>query len=541
MSSRHEVETHWAQLMRLVEDAVAGRISAGDRTVWPSVAWPGWMHATYTARAIVGAAEALHEEFRLAGLHRVVLVTTAGVGIAAEAVGLSQASVLDGTDPEAVAEVLAGDLETTCVVTVLPPDATPREVADVALVHEVLTDALRAEGLDPDQRTILVHAPGANPPVVAGHRLAGPPDVAGLWSALTAYALIPAALAGINVGRGLGGLLMSADAEADLPVNSEENDGLRLGVALAGARTVAVTGTPVPRLPQLAGRTTGSPALAEWAAALVASGLGKHGTGPLPVLLDGTGQEPPDGALLIEVMEPDEYGEPKLGSGRDDATRTEGNVIAQMLLWQYAVAAAAYLLEIDPTEGPDDRGLPHTSGDGPPAFVDGAVAVYADGWLPDGVRTVGDALRALVDPAGEPATHLAVHAYLDRWSDASAAVLRSELARRTGLTTTFGWAPRCLAGTGRYDRAGPGRALVCQITGDAGGLYGAPVGAGDRSAELAARQRAGAVADGAALTHAGRRVLRLHLTDRVAGLVTLANAVQELEPPTTFIEERGQR
>lgn len=89
------------------------------------------------------------------------------------------------------------------------------------------------------------------------------------------------------------------------------------------------------------------------------------------------------------------------------------------------------------------------------------------------------------------------------------AVLRPELARRTGRPVAFGWAPSGVTGTG---------AALCQLTGDADEDT-PPL---PRLAELAA---AGARAEAAA--H-GRPVLRLHLTDRVAGLVTVARAVQDL-------------
>ena len=61
--------------------------------------------------------------------------------------------------------------------------------------------------------------------------------------------------------------------------------------------------------------------------------------------------------------------------------------------------------------------------------------------------------------------------------------------------------------------------MICQITGDA---------EPDLPADLAELQQAQARADAEALTGRGRPVLRLHFTDRVAGLVTLARAVQQL-------------
>jgi glucose-6-phosphate isomerase len=158
------------------------------------------------------------------------------------------------------------------------------------------------------------------------------------------------------------------------------------------------------------------------------------------------------------------------------------------------------------------------------------VQVHAGDWLPAGTATVADALRAFVggalvgDVDGDGAGRLAVHAYLDRIEDASAAVLRAELARRTGLPTTFGWAPRCLPGSGQHAKGGPPATRVCQLTADPDDPGLRP----ETAAALDAVQQGIAEADAAALTTRGRPVLRLHFTDRVAGLVTLARAVQQL-------------
>jgi len=114
--------------------------------------------------------------------------------------------------------------------------------------------------------------------------------------------------------------------------------------------------------------------------------------------------------------------------------------------------------------------------------------------------------------APAPGTHLALHAYLDRESDASVAVLRAELARRTGLVVTFDWAPRGPRATG------PGT-LVCQLTGEPDD---------DPGHRLNDLQQDLARADADELARRGHPVLRLHLADRLAGLVTVARAVQHL-------------
>jgi glucose-6-phosphate isomerase len=514
-------------LQDLVGGSVASRIATGDPVLWPGAARPGWAHATRTARPMVGAVSAAREAFRVAGLHRVVLVTTAGVGVAVAGLGVGTARgtgmvVLDTADPEAVRDVLEGDLDVTALVTVLPPDATAVERDCVLAVHDVVAAALREETLDVGERTVLVGAPDG--PLAqraeGAALLVGPPDVPGLWSALSTYALVPAGLAGADVAD----LLAGADAAgAALAEDDPDNPALVLGALLAAAPAVVLSGTP---------------ALAEHAAELTAGGLGKHGRGPLVVRLDSPGTplaDParsaglPEGTLFVELAGPvaGPGSAPVLLDRSDGGSglRTEGPAAGQVLLWQRAVAVAAHLLGVDPTDR-DTGGDADGVAAGPPAplpvaFTDGPVTVHAGDWLPAGTSTVADALRALVDPADRAPTHLAVQAYLDRESDASAAVLRPELARRTGLTTTFGWAPRCLAGTGQYDRAGPGAPVVCQLTGDA-------EEPGEQPEELGGRQLAIAAVEAAALAARGRRVLRLHLADRVAGLVALVKAVQQL-------------
>jgi glucose-6-phosphate isomerase len=496
--------THVQVVAGLVAGRVASRIAAADPTLWAGPGWPGWLTAARTARPMVGAVAALRDRLRVAGVHRVVLATAGGIGVTTEALvggpgtGLA---VLDTTDPESVADALAGDLESSTLVAVLAPDATAAESAGVDLLVRTVTSALRAEGLDAAERTVLVGAPDGRlgTDVGAATVLAGPPDVSGLWSSLTAYTLVPAGLAGIDVADVL---TAAAATETALATDEPDNPALVLGAHLATAHSVALTGHP---------------ALAEWAAELVACGLGKRGGGPLPVLLEPAGTLP-DGALLVELPDAGPGPGPALAA-RADGLRLDGPTGGRLLVWQRAVAVAAHLAGVDPTERPADERLP--AADSERAFVDGAVTVRAGDWLPADVDTVADALRALVDPPGGRPTRLAVHAYLDRESDASAAVLRPELARRTGLTTTFGWAPRCLAGTGQYDRTGRDAPVVCQLT-------GAAQEPGEQPDELARLQHAAAEAQAAALARHGRRVLRLHLADRVAGLVTVAKAVEQL-------------
>ncbi|TWF81067.1 glucose-6-phosphate isomerase [Pseudonocardia hierapolitana] len=488
-------------LARLVEDGVAARIADGDTALWPRVTRPGWTGAVRAARPLVGEIAALAEQRRVAGQVRVLLAATGGAGVAAEALTGSDPRlvVLDTTDPPQVADALAGELAATVLVLSVPPGEDPEPVR---LLRDTVHAAFRAEGLDPGAHTVVVTPPdGPLLPAAASPDgtitdgtvvVLGPDDVDGPWAAFTAFALVPAGLAGVDAGA-----VLAEAGEIRAELDTAGGDALGLGALLASATAVALAAPD-------------APALAEWAAQLVAGGLGKDCQGPLPVVVEGP--DAPEWGTLPAVG---------LGDVPGAAFATRGSVAEQMATWQHAVAAAAHVLGVDPTDRPDALAEPAAGADGGPVFSEAGVDVHAGDWLPAGTTTVADALRAL---AGDGARHLAVHAYLDRIEDASAAVLRAELTRRTGLPTTFGWAPRCLAGSGQHAKGGPPDTRVCQITADPDDPGLRP----EAAAALDAVQQGLAEADAAALTARGRPVLRLHFTDRVAGLVTLARAVQQL-------------
>jgi glucose-6-phosphate isomerase len=113
-------------------------------------------------------------------------------------------------------------------------------------------------------------------------------------------------------------------------------------------------------------------------------------------------------------------------------------------------------------------------------------------------------------------------AYLDRAADASLAEVREPLAARTGRPTTFGWGPRFLHSTGQYHKGGPPTGVYLQITGDPIEDLAVP-GREFTFGEFIAAQ---AVGDGQVLADAGRPVLRMHLTERRAGLEQVQQALR---------------
>jgi len=121
--------------------------------------------------------------------------------------------------------------------------------------------------------------------------------------------------------------------------------------------------------------------------------------------------------------------------------------------------------------------------------------------------------------------YLAVMAYLDRHAQADLAGLRAMLASRLAHPVTFGWGPRFLHSTGQFHKGGPQVGVFLQVTGD---LDGPDLDIPTRSFSFGRLQRAQALGDLRALGQRGRPAVRLHLTDRRAGVAALLSAAGRL-------------
>jgi glucose-6-phosphate isomerase len=381
------------------------------------------------------------------------------------------------------------------------------------------------------------------------------PEVGGRYSALTAFGLVPSALAGVDVAE----LLDQAEEfAASLPL-AEGNPALALGAALGAA---ALAGRDKVALVDDGSGIVG---LGDWAEQLIAESTGKDGRGILPVVvetptspgagpfwteehsddgrwgLEGPGarasggerQQRSPGTTGVDVLTVGVGGslppESVPGGGITPHVAVNGPLGAQFLAWEYAVAVAGRVLGINPFDQPNvaeskentkrilESGLPAEE----PAFAEGAIEVYGESI--GHASTVDGALGMLLGRL-EPGGFLAVMAYLDRLADADAARVRPALAQRTPRPVTFGWGPRFLHSTGQYHKGGPQNGSFLQITGvvtDDLPVPGKPFGFG----QLQAAQAAG---DRQALAGRDRPLVHLHLTDRAAGLAQLLAALDSL-------------
>jgi glucose-6-phosphate isomerase len=516
-----------------VQDDVPARLVAGDATLWGADAEEesrirlGWLRAHEVSRELLPRLAALRAELQAEGIDRVVLCGMGGSSLAPEVISRTQGvelTVVDTTDPHQVAAAIADRLDRTIVVVSSKSGGT----VETDSHQRVFAQAFRDSGLseaDVGRRFVAVtdpDSPLAESAAAQGFRAVflADPNVGGRYSALTAFGLVPTALAGADVDSLLADAA-AAFADLDKPTG---NPGLDLGAALGGN---AASGRDKAVLAEAGG---GLPGFGDWAEQLIAESTGKLSRGILPVVVSdaeapGTAFAATGDTHLLRLGEP-----------AANSTSVTGPLGAQFLVWEYATAVAGRTLGINPFDQPNvaeskdnTRKLLDEAGDGPldegePLFTEGPVVVYADAGLFAETTDLSSVLAALLD-AIPPTGYLAVMAYLDRFAEAEAeaAGVRDLLAARTGRSVTFGWGPRFLHSTGQYHKGGPQVGAYLQVTGEVTRDLDIP----DRPFTLGRLQRAQALGDLRALTNRGRPIVRLHLTDRAAGVAVLLTAARE--------------
>lgn len=519
-------------IRQAVTDGVPDALARKDPTLWGQEARDeaavrlGWMDLPSSSRDLLPRLTGLAETLRGNGIDHIVLAGMGGSSLAPEVIvrtyraeypdAPATLTVLDTTDPHQVRRALDDRLETSAVV-ISSKSGTTIETDSHRRVYE---QAFRNAGLSDEDiaaRFVVVTDPGSPLEELARtsgyHLVLADPDVGGRYSALSAFGLVPSALAGVDVAP----LLDAAVEVAPFLARNEDNPGLSLGAALGGG---ALAGRDKV---VLADTGSGISGFGDWAEQLIAESTGKEGRGLLPVVvedMDAPGTAATSDTHLVAI------GPPAGGAG----TVVSGPLGGQFLVWEYATAIAGRILGINPFDQPnvaeskDNTNTLLEAGQLPepePTLVDGAVEVHADAKLlrdAQDLSAVLDAVLASIPSDG----YLAIMAYLDRVGDAAAAELRHKLDSQVGPPVTFGWGPRFLHSTGQYHKGGPASGVFLQITGEIAGDIEVP----GKPFTLGRLQLAQALGDLDALSRRKRPVVRLHLRDRAEGLRQLLGAAE---------------
>jgi glucose-6-phosphate isomerase len=567
------------ELMRAVDDRIAAlaeqdfaaRLWEADATLWKADDAAhqkvignalGWLSVFEGVRDEIEGLEEFASEVKAEGYRFAVLLGMGGSSLAPEVMrdvlgtrpGYLELLVLDTTDPAAVRAVEAAvDLEKTLFIVASKSGGT----TETACFHAYFYERLRElDGDHAGHHFVAITDEGTSLEKEAleqGFRavFVNPGDIGGRYSALSFFGMVPAALMGVDLEKLLDGVRATAIAcGPDVP--AAQNPGLRLGAAIGElARrgrdklTLVFEGPLAP--------------LGAWVEQLVAESTGKEGTGILPVEREELGPPTLYGAdrvfaavRLAGVVEPAtsrllgalaEAGHPVLQHELPDEYALGG----EFLRWEIAIAAAGYVLGIDPFDQPNVQ----ESKD----VTRGLLAQYAEaGELP--AEAPGEGGSRLVFPVADPELREALAAFIGQASAGDYVALQAyvcpgdavweqlqgiRMTMRDGLrvATTLGYGPRYLHSTGQLHKGGPDEGLFLQLLGhhpDDVDIPGQPYSFG-------VLKRAQARGDLAALRAHGRRVMRVCLGDDVpSGLSRLTDLVAAaVYPPHALRRARPTR
>ncbi|HKP07786.1 MAG TPA: glucose-6-phosphate isomerase [Microbacterium sp.] len=524
-----------ATLPGLVASLVASGITGGDSSLWGPEAEDeasrrlGWTEAVSVSRPLVPEILALRERLHARNVTRIVLAGMGGSSLAPEVITQTSGAplvILDSTAPGQVLAAIDGDAQAGDLTrTALVMSSKSGSTVETDSAKRAFEAAFRDLGIDPAERIIVVTDPGS--PLDAEARADGytvfnaDPTVGGRYSALTAFGLVPAGLAGADISE----LLDEAEASLlEVSIDSPDNPALVLAAAIAGGE---------PRKDKLGLITDGTHivGLPDWIEQLVAESTGKEGTGILPVVLLPVSPEldakPADLQIVRFVDEAKKF---HLFEHHEGEILVSGSLGAQFVVWEYATAIAGRMLGINPFDQPDvesakvaARGLLEARPEATaPAFaVEGVEVRVSDPELAASGTVAGvlDALWARLPENG----YVAIQAYVNRLELGQLSGLRELVAADSGRPATFGWGPRFLHSTGQFHKGGPANGVFLQIleqTDTDLEIPGRPFTFG----QLIQAQAAG---DAAVLAEGhGRPVVTLTLTDPQIEVLSLFEAAQ---------------
>ena len=489
------------------------KIAAKDSNTWGPEASAeaairlNWVDLPETSPLLREEVEAIAARF--SSKKRVVLCGMGGSSLAPEVLSKTykrEIVVVDSTDPNYIAHALNGDLAETVFVVSSKSGSTIETSSQRALFQSKVAEA----GLNPVDHIIFVTDPGS--PLDIETRAGGftvvnaDPNVGGRFSALSAFGVVPAVLAGIDIWKVLEDastakreFLSSDEVIVDVAYLLSEVAGQYIGFTDHGSEV---------------------PGISDWIEQLIAESTGKDGKGRLPI--------------VAESVSAAEVGNPFTISFSDSGA--DLNVVAPLgahfIFWEWVTAILGAGLGIDPFNQPNVTEakeqtlalLSEWKGSGEtvvpsltPDSTDGDVEIFGEG---QSTLTSLQEIIAQVEDGG----YIAIMAYLDRKDDVALEELRSLIASASGKPTTFGWGPRFMHSTGQFHKAGQPNGTFIQITGEVDCDFEIP-GRDFSFATLVAAQGLG---DGKALAKRQYPLLRLHLKNRSAGIDQILKAARAL-------------
>lgn len=436
---------------------------------------------------------------------QVILCGMGGSSLAPEVIAKSfglNIFIVDSTDPHYILHALEHGLAQSVIVISSKSGSTIETSSQRAFFEDQLINA----GLSPQEHLVFVTDPGSSLDIEVRSKgftvINADPNVGGRFSALSAFGLVPTAIAGFNP---LPLLTQASSAKRHFLSNDQTIIDVAYLFSFVADQFISFTdeGSDVP-------------GLSDWIEQLIAESTGKDGKGRLPVVTESV---PSDGIFSVSFSH----------------SKADLSVVADLgehfIFWEWVTAILGAALEIDPFNQPNvteakeqtlallaewnSNGVITVHSPYPDA-VDRSVEIFGRG------SSIEEALSAAIDSV-DPDGYIAIMAYLDRRDDKALEELRIHLAELSGRPTTFGWGPRFMHSTGQFHKAGQPNGTFIQITASD---FSERLDIPGRDFDFATLVSAQGLGDGRALAKRNYPLTRFNLRNRAAGISELLTAIR---------------
>jgi len=492
-------------LERLDRDQSVARLWKKDPTLWKSEPDQqalianslGWLTVAETMRSQVADLEAFAQDIRNAGFEFCVVLGMGGSSLCPEVLARTfsaradfpQLYVLDSTVPTAIRHL---EQKINVGNTLFIVASKSSMTTEPQLFHRYFRDRVkRVKGDTCGENFVAITDPGSQLARDAAHGhfrriFLDLPDIAGRYSALSYFGLLPFALIGGDLKTLLDRAVNAANNCRDsAPAN--ENSGAQLGAALASLTALGRNKLTLVIPPPLS-------TLGLWIEHLLAESTGKEGKGVIPIA-----GEPPsspevygDDRVFVYIhlesaknaeMESklsslEAAGHPVLRHSLRDSL----DLGEEFFLWEFATAIAASQLGVNPFDQPDVQEskanavrllTEYAQNDSLTqqklVVADTTLRIFADAENCDALRRGGSSLQSMLMThlaRLNPGEYFAITQFIEELKNYESLLQEIRLVVRDEkkVATTTGYGPRFLHSTGQLHKGGPDSGVFLQLT-----------------------------------------------------------------------------
>jgi transaldolase/glucose-6-phosphate isomerase len=560
-----------ASISKAVEDSseewrASGKIRRlwqRDKSIWTGSdedKWLGWLDSVSAEKNKLADYQSFANWVKQQGFSDAVVLGMGGSSLGPEVIaetfgqkpGFPKLHVLDSTDPAQVrAMASAVKLAKTLFIVSSKSGGTtePNVMKDYFFAQ--MSEAVGADTAG--GHFVAVTDPGSSLEKAAKARgfariFHGDPAIGGRYSVLSPFGLVPAAAAGVDLGRLLDlALAMVRSCGSDVP--PRENPGVQLGLAMGLAGLEGRDKVTILSSNKIAD-------FGAWAEQLIAESTGKDGKGLIPIDGEPLGDAAVYGKdrFFIDLRtdgEADGRGDDKLTALEKAghpvvriAMKSVDHIGQEFFRFEIATAVAGAVLGINPFNQPDVEAakiktrelttafeqtgaLPKQA----PVMSTNEVELYTDDKNASALRKagadgdLGSWLKAHFARSGA-GDYVTLLAYIerDRAHIDTLQHIRLAIRDKRHVATCAEFGPRFLHSTGQAYKGGPASGVFLQITADDAEDLAVP----GQKASFGVIKAAQARGDFDVLTERGRRALRVHLKgDLKSGLAMLDAAISK--------------